>query len=315
MNPAQNVVTLHSGLALKTFAADAAGIYRSVGHATVVKFAGWRKQSVRDFQQSTLIDDDLNKNASHLLVDRSGQVFDLRHRLQSQGKPIYASNYIDRMLTTTTGACFVPSWKAQPNPILDHIREQAIDEETLIFLITYLAASLRGDLRLKLLIFIVNPGKNSGKSNLMKILLLLFGDYVVKVPSSYFSRGRSEQLLKFLYRHRYARIIIVDELPRGMIPDVSVIRLLTGEDSLTSPYVNGTAQSWIPPRLIIFNTNELFDHEFREDELADRSFAIPYGVSVGPELRDPELVAKLATQDNLDVFFSCILEGGLNGRN
>lgn len=262
----------------------------------------------------------LNISAYSIVITRDRIAIDLvrlgkRKCLEGHDRPVVRdciipkADLVERRITTKLNATIIDDYIKYSNPFLDFIVKNVHDKDTLIFLLTFIFTALHGNHGFKMILVIYNVRKNSGKSVFVSVLQKLFGDYAIKINASLLDASEDKNLQKKLYRHRFARLVIADELEVSNKLNTSFLKKMTGGDTQDNPYQKDGGGDWMAPRTLVIDTNQL-PHEWvaTDSELASRVFVIPFGASVPLSDRDPDLLNRLTQQESLDVFFSFLTE-------
>jgi P4 family phage/plasmid primase-like protien len=143
--------------------------------------------------------------------------------------------------------------------------------------------------------FLWGPGGN-GKSVFINTLFGLMGDYVRRAPAETFLDNPGQRHPTDLAGLRGARLVVGSELPAGKVWNESVIKDLTGGDTITARLMRQDYFDFKPQfTLVIFGNHQ---PSFRGVDAAMRRrvLLIPFTAEVTEEQRDRDLEEKLKAE-------------------
>lgn len=216
--------------------------------------------------------------------------------------------YEAHRLTYMTGARFdVRLSLPTVNPIREYIENCVNDAETSKLLHFFFALCLIGWQTVKMILIIVGP-KNAGKTALFTLICKVFGTYAVTFPPSYFLPSNEDRLAKELFTSQGVRFLRVDELGKDSVFNETMIKRMTGRDGIKNPFVTSSVRIFYPQCKVFCDSNYPLKPQYgTESTISDRTFYIPFGKVIPKEERDPFFVEKIATQENLDIYFSWLI--------
>lgn len=140
--------------------------------------------------------------------------------------------------------------------------------------------------------FLWGPGGN-GKSVFANTLHDMFGDYAKRAPAEAFLQSRGERHPTDLAGLAGARLAIGSELPAGRAWNESVIKDLTGGDSITARFMRMDFFTYKPQFSLLIVGNHMPAIGSVDDAMRRRIVLIPFTCPVPPGKRDKQLQAKL----------------------
>ena len=156
--------------------------------------------------------------------------------------------------------------------------------------------ALSGDVSEQCLFILWGTGAN-GKSTFLNVLLKLFGDYACSTMIETFMKKNSEQS-NDLARLKGARLVTTSEIEQGKQISESLIKSVTGEDSLTARFLYGEYFSFKPTFKIFMATNHKPKIRGADNGIWRRIKMIPFNVTIPPEQRDKNLTEKLIAENS-----------------
>ena len=156
--------------------------------------------------------------------------------------------------------------------------------------------ALSGDVSEQCLFILWGTGAN-GKSTFLNVLQHLFGDYACSTMIETFMKKNSEQS-NDLARLKGARLVTTSEIEQGRQISESLIKSVTGEDSLTARFLYGEYFSFKPTFKIFMATNHKPKIRGADNGIWRRIKMIPFNVTIPPEQRDKNLTEKLIAENS-----------------
>ena len=156
--------------------------------------------------------------------------------------------------------------------------------------------ALSGDVSEQCLFILWGTGAN-GKSTFLNVLQHLFGDYACSTMIETFMKKNSEQS-NDLARLKGARLVTTSEIEQGRQISESLIKSVTGEDSLTARFLYGEYFSFKPTFKIFMATNHKPKIRGADNGIWRRIKMIPFNVTIPPEQRDKNLTEKLISENS-----------------
>ena len=179
------------------------------------------------------------------------------------------------------------------------------DMELIHFIQKACGYALSGDVSEQCLFILWGTGAN-GKSTFLNVLLHLFGDYAGSTGIETFMKKNSEQS-NDLARLRGLRFVTTSEIEQGKQLSESLIKSVTGEDSLTARFLYGEYFSFKPTFKIFMATNHKPKIRGADNGIWRRIKMIPFTVTIPVGQRDKKLTEKLIAEN------SCILNWIMKG--
>lgn len=172
--------------------------------------------------------------------------------------------------------------------------------------------ALTGDTRHECLFILYGATSRNGKSTLLETLAAMLGDYAKAANPETFTktaRANDNTPSEDIARLAGVRFVTVSEPPRGMELNASLVKSLTGRDSIKARRLYESSFEYVPQFKLFFNTN----HRPRVDDMtvfaSDRVKIIPFDVHFGEGQRDPNLKAELQKPESLSGILNWALEG------
>ena len=170
------------------------------------------------------------------------------------------------------------------------------DMELIRFIQKACGYALSGDVSEQCLFILWGTGAN-GKSTFLNVLLHLFGDYGSSTGIETFMKKNSEQS-NDLARLKGLRLVTTSEIEQGKQLSESLIKSVTGEDSLTARFLYGEYFSFKPTFKIFMATNHKPKIRGADNGIWRRIKMIPFNVTIPPEQRDKKLTEKLIAENS-----------------
>ncbi|HKR61050.1 MAG TPA: phage/plasmid primase, P4 family, partial [Pyrinomonadaceae bacterium] len=180
-----------------------------------------------------------------------------------------------------------PRWQTFLNEITNG------DKELEEFLQRAVGYMLTGDTREQCLFVFYGHGAN-GKSTFVEVVGALLGDYALKTPMTTFVQPKMERSSNDLARMRGARVVAASEIGPDAALNVSLIKELTGQDTITSRFLYGEFFQYRPQFKVVLTVNELPEICGGCDEAIRRRLCVvPFTATFMNETRDNTLAPKL----------------------
>lgn len=186
------------------------------------------------------------------------------------------------------------------------------DKETAAYVQKVLGYCLTGDTSEECFFTFYGATTRNGKSTLLETFLRLLGDYGRSAKPETFAlkktvngSGPSEDLARLAG----ARMISVSEVPRGMHLDASLMKTITGGDTITARFLCENSFEYRPQFKQIFNTNWLPTASDVTLFSSDRVRVIPFERHFKEEERDKTLKSRLSTPISLSGILNWCLDG------
>jgi P4 family phage/plasmid primase-like protien len=157
--------------------------------------------------------------------------------------------------------------------------------------------ALTGDATGKYMVFMWGPKGNNGKSTLVETLMKLLGPYAMKSPTEMImAKSYRGGVPNDVARLRGVRFTVTNEVDEGMTLSESVIKDLTGYDTLTARFMRGEFFDFAPSHKLWMYGNHKPEIRGTDPAIWDRVKLIPFEVEIPADERDPHLLDKLAQE-------------------
>lgn len=217
------------------------------------------------------------------VIGTPGGVVDLRTGTM---RPATRDDYLTRSVAVAPADREPARWLAFLHESMDG------DAEMVAFLQRLCGYALTGHTSEHKLPFLWGPGGN-GKSVFANTLHDLFGDYAKRAPAEAFLQARGERHPTDLAGLAGARLVIGSELPAARAWNESVIKDLTGGDSITARFMRMDFFTYTPQFSLLIVGNHMPAIGSVDDAMRRRVLMIPFTHTVPPEKRDTQLSARL----------------------
>lgn len=180
-----------------------------------------------------------------------------------------------------------PEWTKFLNQIFDH------DEEMIHFIQKAVGYSLTGSVEEQVMFILLGNGRN-GKSVFINTLNSMFGSYAKTMNvSSVMIRNNSGGANSDIARLEGARLVISSEANEGSRLDESLIKQITGGDTVVARYQYGSEFEFNPKFKLWMATNHKPLIRGTDDGIWRRIILIPFKVQIPKEKVDKKLESKL----------------------
>lgn len=222
---------------------------------------------------------DLDSHA-HLLTVENGTI-DLR-----TGK-LLAHNP-DWLLTQIAPTEYDPSARSKTlEKVLKHVLGDVTEFAQLV-----LGRSLWGDNALEKFYVWQGPGR-SGKGTLLEALKSCLGTSAMTAESKTFVTSQGRQVRDDLARLAEARVVLASEVGKGEHLDPTLIKSITGLDTIASRHLYGSYFEFRPRLTLHLQCNDLPRVDDQDDAIWNRLVVIPTGPTLSEDQRDPGVKAEL----------------------
>lgn len=180
-----------------------------------------------------------------------------------------------------------PEWTKFLDQIFDH------DEEMIHFIQKAVGYSLTGSVEEQVMFILLGNGRN-GKSVFINTLNSMFGSYAKTMNvSSVMIRNNSGGANSDIARLEGARLVISSEANEGSRLDESLIKQITGGDTVVARYQYGSEFEFNPKFKLWMATNHKPLIRGTDDGIWRRIILIPFKVQIPKEKVDKKLESKL----------------------
>lgn len=180
------------------------------------------------------------------------------------------------------------------------------------FLQRYLGYCLSGDTREESFLVMYGPTSRNGKSVCVEVVRAVLGDYArtaqaetLMVSNRKDGRGPSEDVARLAG----ARMVSVGELPQGGKLDASVVKQLTGRDSVTARYLGQNSFEYIPQFKLLLHTNHLPQCSDLSVFDSGRVLVLPFSRHFEEWEQDKGLKDEFRKPENLSAVLNWLLRG------
>lgn len=157
--------------------------------------------------------------------------------------------------------------------------------------------ALTGDATGKYMVFMYGPKGNNGKSTLVETIMRLLGPYAMKSPSEMImAKSYGGGIPNDIARLRGVRFTVTNEVDEGMTLSESVIKDLTGNDTLTARFMRAEFFDFTPTHKLWIYGNHKPEIRGTDTAIWDRVKLIPFDVEIPKTERDPLLLNKLTAE-------------------
>jgi putative DNA primase/helicase len=158
--------------------------------------------------------------------------------------------------------------------------------------------ALTGDVSGKYLVFLYGPSGNNGKSTMVETIMRLLGPFALKSPTEMvMAKGyRGGGIPNDIARLRGVRFTVTNEVDAGMTLSESIVKDLTGGDTLTARFMRAEYFDFRPSHKLWMVGNHRPEIRGTDAAIWDRVKLIPFTVEIPKAERDKQLPAKLAAE-------------------
>jgi putative DNA primase/helicase len=210
------------------------------------------------------------------------------------------------MMTQMMGASFDP--EAQCPRFDDFMARVLPDEDMRRYVQRALGYTLLGEADQRCL-FLIHGPSGTGKSTLMEIMEMVFGDYGMAAPTGTFrAGGRDGGPLNDLHTIRGCRFVSTSETNERTAYDEDLLKRLTGRDAIQSRELYQKFQSWRPQCTIWLATNHAPRFNSDDDAIWRRAKMVPFTTVLTGSGEIFGYAEKVLAQE-LDGIFNWLLAG------
>lgn len=183
------------------------------------------------------------------------------------------------------------------------------NEELMLYLQRAVGYACTGDVREQCLFFCYGTGQN-GKSTFIEIIHELLGTYAQQAEFSSFLQRRGEGPRNDLARMRGTRFVSAVEAPGDRSFDESILKQLTGGDTITARRLYEEFFEFRPTHKIFLAANHKPHVSEQSEAFWRRIRLIPFTVYIPPEKRDLDLKKNLTNE--LSGILNWVIQGCLD---
>lgn len=182
------------------------------------------------------------------------------------------------------------------------------DDGTIRFLQRAIGYSLTGDTSERCLFVLYGCGAN-GKTTFLEVIRALLGDYALRTPTETLMLKRPGSIPNDVARLRGARFVSASESEEGRRLAESLIKDLTGRDTISARFMRAEWFDFVPECKIWLATNHKPEIRGTDKAIWDRIRLIPFEVTIPEDKQDKQLADKL--KEELPGILAWAVEGCL----
>ncbi len=194
-----------------------------------------------------------------------------------------------------------PMWEAFLEQILP-------DEDVRAFVQRAVGYSATGDTSEQCM-FINHGGGANGKSTFQETIAAALGDYAMRAPTEMLLAKRTSGVPNDIARLKGARFVVASETEEGRRLAESLIKDLTGQDTITARFMRQEWFDFKPTHKLWLSTNHRPEIRGTDAAIWRRIRLVPWTVTIPPEEQDKRLASKL--RDELPGVLAWIVRGCL----
>jgi putative DNA primase/helicase len=182
-----------------------------------------------------------------------------------------------------------PQWKQFIREIMD------FRPDLIAFLQVAAGWAVTGDTSEQCMFILFGSGAN-GKSTFLNTLMKILGDYAISASTETFMKKNSEMISNDIARLRGTRFVATAEAEQGKRLSETLIKQITGNDSMTARFLYGEYFDFIPTFKIFMATNHKPLIKGTDYGIWRRIKLIPFETTIPPDKRDKHLEEKLLAE-------------------
>lgn len=292
-----DIGNLRIATAAKTFS-DAVQVYAAkTGDTDYLKnvfrltSARTRDVIVKDARDLSCLDESMLDSNDYLLNCRNC-VLDL-----SGNEPQLLSHAPDQQLSKVCAAEYNPEAQC---PLWDKFLSDIMqgDTEQMRYLQKIAGLALTGNTCEECFFMLFGRSTRNGKSTFVETLLALLGDYGLQMMPETLAKKNtdSRNASGDVARLKNTRLVICSEPPKRMVFDVSLLKSLVGNDSITARKLYESEVTFKPKFKMLMNTNYLPVVNDTTFFSGDKVRVIEFNLHFKPEERDKGLKCRLLSE-------------------
>lgn len=221
-----------------------------------------------------------------LVINTPGGIIDLKAGVISARTEL---DYVTQTARVTPEDVPCPTWERFLESVF------LGDKDLIEFMRRSMGYWLTGDRREQVLFFLYGLGAN-GKSVLTEFVQWLGGSYTLKLPASALMQSRGERHPTELAQLRGKRLAVSSELDESSYFNESLIKELTGDNTLTARFMRGDFFEFAMSQKHVIVGN--FKPRLRggDPAMARRMLLVPFNASFKGADRDPHMLDKLKAE-------------------
>ena len=139
------------------------------------------------------------------------------------------------------------------------------------------------------------PGAN-GKSTYQEAIAAALGDHAMRTPTETLLAKRTGGVPNDVARLKGARLVTAAETEEGRRLDESLIKDLTGQDTISARFMRAEWFDFLPTHKLHLSTNHKPEIRGTDPAIWSRIRLVPWSVVIPPEERDRRLAGKLRAE-------------------
>ncbi len=179
-----------------------------------------------------------------------------------------------------------PLWEKFLNEIMGG------NDELISYLQKVIGYSLTGDIKEQCFFILYGPGAN-GKTTLLQTISALMKDYAQQSPTETFMIRRFSGVPNDVARLKGKRFVSTIEVEQGRRMAESLVKALTGGDTIAARFLFGEFFEFIPQFKLFLGTNHKPVIHGTDLAIWRRIKLIPFLITIPEEKQDKELIGKL----------------------
>jgi len=170
------------------------------------------------------------------------------------------------------------------------------DSELTAFLQRFSGYGLTGDVSEQVWGYLHGKGAN-GKSTYLRVLQSILGDYALTTPpETFLKKSSGGGINNDLARLKGARLVVANEPPDGGRFDPGVLKIFSGEDSITARFLHREYFEFVPEGKLIFCANKRLSVPDNSEGFWRRPLLIPFQREFKGRDKDAKLTGKLQAE-------------------
>ncbi len=222
-------------------------------------------------------------DADPFLLNCLNGTVDLRAPINAKPKPHSPSDYITKLCPVEFHPGLVDD---RLDRVVSHVTRH--DPDVARYVQDVLGRSIIGNNDLEQFWLWWGPG-GSGKGTLLESVKAALGDYCLTAEFQSFIKTAGARVRDDLDRLNEARIVLASEVEKGEQMAAGVVKMMTGNDTVTSRQLYGSYREFRPRMSLHLQCNDRPRVDDTDSGIWRRLVVIPCGDSVANDKRDPGL--------------------------
>ena len=182
------------------------------------------------------------------------------------------------------------------SPTFEAFLERVLpNEEVRRFVQRAAGYSATGDTSERCMFIHHGPGGN-GKSTYQEAMASALGEYAMRTPTETLLAKRAGGVPNDVARLKGARLVTASETEEGRRLDESLIKDLTGQDTISARFMRAEWFDFLPTHKLHLSTNHKPEIRGTDPAIWSRIRLVPWGIVIPPEERDRQLAGKLRAE-------------------